>query len=104
LISAEQFRKLALSLTDAEEEGHFDKISFRVRKKIFATFDAKASRACLKLTVKDQQSFISTDQSIVYPVPNKWGQQGWTFVELQKVNRDLIKELLRVAYETVARK
>lgn len=104
MISAEQFRKLALSLANTEEHGHFDKKSFRIRKKIFATYDAKADRACLKLSVKDQEAFISSDRSIIYPVPNKWGQQGWTLVELTKVKSDLLKELLRVAYETVARK
>lgn len=103
-MSVDQFRTLALSFAEVSEEGHFEKTSFRIRKKIFATYDVKAHRACLKLTPKDQENFISSDKSIIYPVPNKWGQQGWTFVELEKVSRVLLKEILRVAYETVSGK
>jgi hypothetical protein len=49
MVSIETFRKLALSFPEATEEPHFEKSSFRIRKKIFATFDEKNNRAVLKL-------------------------------------------------------
>lgn len=45
MVSIETFRKLALSFENAIEEPHFEKTSFRVNKKIFATFDEKNNRA-----------------------------------------------------------
>jgi hypothetical protein len=102
MIELKTFRKLALSLPEAEEAPHFEKTSFRVKKKIFVTLDVANARACLKLTEIDQSVF-STNPAI-YPVPNKWGKQGWTFVELKKVNKKLLEDALHTAYCTVAPK
>ena len=41
MVSIDTFRKLALSFPEATEEPHFEKTSFRVKKKIFATYDDK---------------------------------------------------------------
>jgi hypothetical protein len=43
MIEFEELRKLAMSFPEVTEEPHFEKTSFRVKKKIFATYDAKAS-------------------------------------------------------------
>lgn len=92
------FRKLALSFDSAVELPHFDKASFRVSGKIFATLDEKARRACLLLTDEDQALYCSHDQTIIYPVPNKWGKKGATFVELKKISSALMKAALTSAY------
>jgi hypothetical protein len=39
---------------------------------------------------------------MIYPVPNKWGLQGWTFVELSRVSEELLRDALTTAYCTVA--
>jgi hypothetical protein len=41
---------------------------------------------------------------MVYAVPNKWGKQGWTFVDLKKVRKNLLKEILFTAFSIVAKK
>lgn len=41
MISAQTVRKLALAFYEAEEFPHFDKTSFRVKKKVFATLNEK---------------------------------------------------------------
>lgn len=89
MISFRTFRAIALSLPEAEESPHFEKTSFRIRKKIFATYDAKKDRATLKLSEIDQDVFSAADRSVIYPVPNKWGRQGWTFVELSSTCRSV---------------
>ena len=104
MINIETVRKVALSFDDAIELPHFDLASFRVRKKIFATLDEKNKRVCIKLTPVDQSVFCSYDRSIIYPVPNKWGLNGATYIELQKVNKEMFKDALTVAYCTVAPK
>jgi predicted DNA-binding protein (MmcQ/YjbR family) len=104
MVSTASFRKLALSFPSSVELPHFDKASFRVSKKIFATLDEKASRVCVTLTEADQSMFSSSDKSIIYPVPNKWGKHGWTFVELKKVKPALLKAVVMAAYDKVAAK
>ena len=95
-------RQMALSFPETNEEPHFEKTSFRVRKKIFATYDETKNRACLKLTEADQDIFSLAAPGIIYPVDNKWGKQGWTLVELAKVRKKLFSDALISAYKAVA--
>ena len=104
MVSIAAFRKLALSFEEAVELPHFDRASFRVSKKIFATLREPASRACLMLSPEDQALFGSFDLNVIYPVPNKWGRKGATYVELKKIRKELLKEALTVAYCRVAPK
>jgi predicted DNA-binding protein (MmcQ/YjbR family) len=101
-IDIETVRKLSLAFPGATEEPHFEKPSFRIQKKIFATVDLKNNRACVKLTASDQDIFSLFDKTTIYPVPNKWGQQGWTFVELKTVRIAVLKDILAAAFCEVA--
>ena len=104
MIKIDVFRKLALSFPETTENAHFEKISFRVKKKIFATYDDLNKRACIKLSEIQQNVFSSVDQSIIYPVNNKWGKQGWTNIELSKISKALFIDALTTAYCEVAPK
>ncbi len=102
MVGIDTFRQWALSFPNTNEQPHFEKTSFRVGKKIFATYDSKANRACLMLTQIDQSVFTAYDNSIIYPVPNKWGQQGATLVELATVPKRMFKDALTQAYRKLA--
>lgn len=104
MVTINMFRKLALSFPDTEELPHFELTSFRFKKKIFATYWPKENRAMLKLSAVNQSVFCSFDKTIFFPVPNKWGKQGATFVELKKVRKDMFRDALTTAYEGVANK
>lgn len=104
MVTVDTLRKLALSFPEATEEPHFEKTSFRVKKKIFATYDANKNRTCIKLSEIDQDVFVSFDKSIIFPVDNKWGKQGWTLIEMEKVPNELFKDALTTAYCAVAPK
>jgi len=93
---------LALSFPETAEEPHFEKTSFRVKKKIFATYDDKNKRACIKLSEIDQDTFSSINTTIIYPVANKWGKQGWTLIEMKRVSKSLFTDALTTAYCEVA--
>ncbi len=93
-----------MAFEETEELPHFEKTSFRVNKKIFATLDIKNKRACLMLSPIDQSAFSTFDPSIIYPVPNKWGQKGATYVELSNVKKSVLLDALTVAYCKVAPK
>lgn len=102
MVSIHTFKKMALLFPEVTEEPHFEKISFRVKSKIFATYDGQNKRACIKLSETDQDVFSSTDKTIIYPVANKWGKQGWTLIELQKVNKTIFADALTTSYCEVA--
>jgi hypothetical protein len=102
MVNIETFRQLALSFPDAVELPHFDLTSFRVKKKIFATFWPKEDKAMLKLPLIEQSVFCSYDNTIFYPVPGSWGKNGSTFVDLKKVRKDIFKNALQIAYANVS--
>jgi len=101
MVNTETFRQLALSFPGSIELPHFDKASFRVNKKIFATLDVKHNRACIMLTPIDQSVFCIFDKAVIYPVPNKWGKNGATYVELKTVRKAMLKDALTQAYNKI---
>lgn len=102
MVSINQFREIALSLPEVVELPHFEKTSFRVNKKIFATLAEKDYKACLGLSEIDQDVFSTLGRQAIYPVPNKWGKHGWTFVDLNEVGEGILKDALITAYCKVA--
>lgn len=102
MISNKQFIKYALSYEDCVETDHFDHKAYTVKKKIFVTHNIKENRCCVKLTPEQQSLFCLIDETLIFPVPNKWGKQGWTLVNLKKVNKEILIEILTVAYCNVA--
>ncbi len=104
MVTIDTFRKIALAFPEATEEPHFEKISFRVKKKIFATYDDRNDRACIKLSEIDQHVFSTSNQNGISAVDNKWGKQGWTLIEFNTVNPDIFVDALTTAYCEVAPK
>lgn len=104
MVSIATFTELALSLPEAEQSPHFEKVSFRVKGKIFATLHEDTSRCCLKFTLVDQDIYSLIDPKMIYPIPNKWGKMGYTFVELKRVKKNLLEEMLRKSYCAAAPK
>ncbi|WP_437937774.1 MmcQ/YjbR family DNA-binding protein [Sorangium sp. So ce341] len=102
MVSSDELRKLALSLPEAEEQDHFGKPSFRVRGKIFATHWVAQEQAVLKLSLEEQDSLVQAQPDVFSVTP--WGHQGWTRVELRRVDPALLEELLVGAFRRVAPK
>lgn len=103
MVAIDTFRKLALSFENATEQPHFEKISFRIKNKIFATLDTTNKSVVLKLSLIDQSVFCAFDKTVIYPVAGAWGKQGWTTVELKKVKKTMLKDALTAAYYTTTR-
>lgn len=101
MVTIQSINSLTSKLENVEQLPHFEKISFRVKKKIFLTVSPDGAKATLKLSLVDQDVFHKYDPLIFYPVPNAWGKQGWTVVELQKVRSDMFKDALVLAYKEV---
>lgn len=104
MVSNQTFQQLALNFEEAVELPHFEKSSYRVNKKIFATLDIKNSRVVVKLSTVDQSVFCAFDKTILYPATGKWGLQGWTVIELKKIKKAMLLDALTTSYCNVAPK
>jgi hypothetical protein len=105
MINIETARQIALSMPDVEEYDHFGRPAFKIRgKSTFATLWPAENRMMVKLSLVDQSVFHSFDPTVFYPIPNKWGLKGATFIELSKVREDMLKDAIQTAWETVAKK
>ncbi|MDB5143167.1 MAG: MmcQ/YjbR family DNA-binding protein [Mucilaginibacter sp.] len=105
MIDMETARQIALSLPDTEEYDHFGRPAFKIKgKRTFATLWPAEKRMMVKLSLIDQSVFQSFDTTVFYPVPNKWGLKGATFVELSKVRLDMLQDAITTAWETALKK
>ncbi len=98
MISTATFRQMALSFSGTAVLPHFEKISFRINNKIFATLDETRGMACLKFTT-DQQHQFGLMSKAIYPANNSWGKKGWTIIDLNIISEELIAEALETAYK-----
>lgn len=104
MIDQETVRTLALEFDEAVEQPHFERTSFRVRKKVFATMDEKKNIAVVKLSLVEQSIFCGIDKRAFYPVPGAWGTKGWTQIDLKRVDGEMFKDALTVSYRNTAPK
>lgn len=102
MITTDTVRQLALALPEVEEHDHWGKPSFRIRKKIFATPWEKERRTVLKLPLSEQTAVAAAQPEVFSYGP--WQHQGWTFVELAKVDAEMFRRLLSTAWCNVAPK
>ncbi len=85
MASVKDYRNLALSFPEVEESPHFERVAFKVRKKVFTTLQEDKAIAVVKLNEIDQSAFCAYDSSIVYPVMSAWGKKGWTEIRIDRV-------------------
>ena len=104
MISKNNFIEIVLSFQEVVQLPHFQKISFRVNKKIFCTLDEDAKLAVIKISINDQSVFCSFAGGAMYPVEGKWGLQGWTVIDLSKAKIDMITDALKLSYVLIAPK
>lgn len=94
---------LALSLPEATQSSHFGTMDFRVRNKIFASHP-KPEALNLNLTREQQQMLVEAEPGIFAPLPNKWGEKGWTSAAIAALDKATALSALRMAWSNVAPK
>jgi hypothetical protein len=99
------FRKLALKMPQATEGTHHGVADFRVANKIFATlaYEKKGS-GVLMLSPDEQEGMVADAPEVFSPVPNGWGRQGATLVNLAAIKPDILESALRTAWRRRAPK
>ena len=102
-MTADGFRRLALSLPGAVEEGHMGHPDFRVGGRIFATLGyPDESCAMVKLQPEQQEAFVSDDPQAFAPAKGAWGRGGATSVRLPKARAARVRTALLAAWRNVA--
>ena len=97
-----EVRRLALALPEATEAPHFDRTSFRVRDKIFATVDADGSG--MNVFVDDEQRELMSKVDPQAYETRMWGKSGYLHVHLAKAKARDVDALLDSAWQRKAPK
>ena len=97
MATANDLRKIALSLEGTVEQPHFDRQAFKARR-IYVTLAPDSLTANIRFT-PDEQEFRCAAQPEAYrPIPNKWGAQGWTIATLSALKPDELRVALESAW------
>jgi hypothetical protein len=88
---------IARTLDGTTEAPHFDRTAFKVNR-IYATLAADGLTANLKLAPDEQELKCLTNRQAFAPVPNAWGQKGWTTVTLAVVSTAELRAALEMAW------
>ena len=90
-----QFRKLALSMPDAHEEPHFDRASFRIGTKIFATMLEKDATAMVRVSPLEELMLLLEGQPEVFFSFGGWTTKNCSLgIRLAKADAALLRELM----------
>lgn len=101
----EALRTLALSFPGAHEEPHFERASFRVGKKIFATLTRDGREAMIKLPVaEDAEELIASRGELFFSYGRWTARLGALGVHLARAKRAEIEPLLEAAWRSLAPK
>jgi len=93
-------RRLALALPEVTEGSHFEQADFRVRQKIFATLRKDGRTVGLKTSRADLDALVSMDSQTF---SDSWRGQ-WVSVRLDRVTKQVMRDLLADAWRLVAPK
>ncbi|MGZ5305713.1 MAG: MmcQ/YjbR family DNA-binding protein [Actinomycetota bacterium] len=100
---AETFRKIALSLPEAEERETWGEATFRVRDKIFAMMGSDGKRGSIKASKEEQAAVLASDPDTFF-YPDYVGVHGWIGVVVRSADTQEIHELLTEAWRMTAPK
>jgi hypothetical protein len=102
-MTANQFRKLALSLPGVVESSHVNHPDFRVRNKIFATLGYPDERwGMVKLTSDQQAALLRSEPDSFRPAAGAWGRGGSTIVLLSAAKVAQLFPVIHQAWENVS--
>lgn len=97
MTTATDLRRLALALEGTTHAPHFDRTAFKVAR-IYVTLAADGKSANFKFTPDEQELKCMVAPEAFAPVPNAWGQQGWTTATLAKLSKAELKAALEMAW------
>jgi len=104
-MNAAEFRRIALSLPEAEESAHMSHPDFRVGGKIFATLGyPDDDHGMVILPPEEQVRFMQSHPKVFTPAKGAWGKRGSTAVSLRAVDKTTLKRAMEIAWRKRAPK
>jgi hypothetical protein len=100
-VTHNDFRRIALALSDAVEGAHMGHPDFRVQNRIFATIHPDPSHGMVKLTPEQQQAFVRDFPKVFAPESGAWGRGGSTRVIFSEADEELVGEVMTLAWQNV---
>ncbi len=98
-MTADDFRRVALSLPGAAEHAHMAHPDFRVGKRVFATLSyPDAAWAMVKLNPEQQRLLTDAEPDMFTPVKGGWGKKGATLLLLDRADEATAASALRMAW------
>jgi hypothetical protein len=102
-MTADGFRKLALTLPQSCESLHQNHPDFRVGRRVFATLGyPDATWGMVKLTPAQQRQRVALHPKVFVPVQGAWGASGSTNVKLSTSTRTTLWPALVEAWKNTA--
>jgi hypothetical protein len=100
-----EFRRIALSMPEAEESAHMSHPDFRVGGKIFATLGyPDEDHGMMVLPPEEQERLVRTYPKVFAPAKGAWGKRGSTVVRLDAVDKTTVKRAMEIAWRKRAPK
>ena len=96
-----EFRKLCLSLPEAEERETWGELTYRIRDRIFAMGSLDGEHVSLKASLDDQSGLVEMDPKTFAPSAYT-GRYGWVRVRLAGVGADMARQLVTNAWKRTA--
>ena len=101
MITADELRRVALALPEAEERETWGHPTFRVRDKMFAALSDDGRLASVKATREEQAALIGAATE-TFGVPAYVGRHGWVSIRLATVDPSELGELMVEAWRQTA--
>jgi hypothetical protein len=102
-MTAQDFRRIALSFPEVVEAAHMGHPDFRVKNRIFATLGYPGRGwGMVKLTPEQQEWLVRAQPGTFSPVPGAWGRVGYTNVRLRPAHKGIVREALITAWRNRA--
>lgn len=98
MATANDVRKIALALEGTTEAPHFDRFAFKVVR-TYATLASDGKSLNIKLEAGEQELKCEMTPEAFKRVPNAWGDQGWTTVELKAIKVKELQAVLEMAWQ-----
>jgi hypothetical protein len=104
-MTAADFRRIALSLPEAEESAHMRHPDFRVGGKIFATLGyPDEDHGMVILPPEEQARLVRSHPKVFAPAKGAWGKRGSTTVRLEAVDKTTLNRAMEIAWRKRAPK
>ena len=101
MMTADDFREIALSLDAVVESSHMNHPDFRANGRIFATLHTNDTYGMVKLTPAEQRELMRKHPKMFEPSAGAWGRQGCTNVRLAAASGAIVRGAVTLAWEAI---